>query len=56
VIMVNMVGKRFYDETAAGFSGNQYGQIRPYVPHSYVNARNVQPGQFHQRRASRHPW
>jgi succinate dehydrogenase/fumarate reductase flavoprotein subunit len=41
VIMVNMAGKRFYDETAGDFSGNQYNQIKPYVPHSYVNSQNV---------------
>jgi len=41
VILVNMAGKRFYDETAGDYSGNQYNQIRPYFPHSYVNSQNV---------------
>ena len=41
VIMVNMIGKRFYDETGSDFPGNQYNQIKNYVPHSYVNAKNV---------------
>ena len=42
VIMVNMIGKRFYDETGPDFPGNQYNQIKNYVPHSYLNARNIQ--------------
>ena len=42
VIMVNMIGKRFYDETGADFPGNQYNQIKNYVPHSYLNARNIE--------------
>jgi succinate dehydrogenase/fumarate reductase flavoprotein subunit len=41
VIMVNMIGKRFYDETGADFPGNQYNQIKNYVPHSYLNSRNI---------------
>ena len=41
VIMVNMIGKRFYDETGADFPGNQYNQIKNYVPHSYRNSKNV---------------
>jgi succinate dehydrogenase/fumarate reductase flavoprotein subunit len=41
VITVNMLGKRFYDETGDDFTGNQYNQIRPYFPASYVNAKNV---------------
>ena len=41
VILVNMIGKRFYDETASDFSGNQYNQIKPYLPHSYRNSANV---------------
>jgi succinate dehydrogenase/fumarate reductase flavoprotein subunit len=41
VIMVNMIGKRFYDETGSDFSGNQYNQIKNYVPHSYINSKNA---------------
>lgn len=41
VIMVNMIGTRFYDETGDDFTGNQYNQVRPYHPQSYVNAANV---------------
>jgi len=41
VILVNMAGKRFYDETAGDYSGNQYNQIKPYFPHNYVNSKNI---------------
>ena len=41
VIMLNMLGKRFYDETGDDFTGNQYNQINPYYPGSYLNAKNV---------------
>jgi succinate dehydrogenase/fumarate reductase flavoprotein subunit len=41
VILVNMAGRRFYDETAGDFSGNQYNQIEPYFPHSYLNSQNI---------------
>ena len=41
VIHVNMIGKRFYDETAGQFGTNSAGSVRPYVPNSYLNAKNV---------------
>ncbi len=41
VILVNMLGKRFYDETGGGYPGNRYNTVSPYFPHSYRNARNV---------------
>jgi succinate dehydrogenase/fumarate reductase flavoprotein subunit len=41
VILVNMLGKRFYAETGAKFSGNNYNSIDPYVPDSYRNGRQV---------------
>jgi succinate dehydrogenase/fumarate reductase flavoprotein subunit len=41
VIMVNMIGQRFYDETGPDFPGNQYNQIKDYVPHSYRNSKNI---------------
>jgi len=41
LILVNMVGKRFYDETAPQYSSNDYASIRPYVQGSYLNAKNV---------------
>jgi succinate dehydrogenase/fumarate reductase flavoprotein subunit len=40
-IMVNMLGRRFYDETGFGFTANDYGSITPYVEGSYLNAKNV---------------
>jgi len=41
VITVNMLGRRFYDETGDDFTGNQYNQINPYTQGSYRNAKNV---------------
>ncbi len=41
VILVNMLGKRFYDETGGQFTSNDYGSIKPYVQASYLNAKNV---------------
>ena len=41
VVLVNMLGKRFYDETGDDFTGNQHNQINPYHPGSYLNAKNV---------------
>jgi succinate dehydrogenase/fumarate reductase flavoprotein subunit len=40
VILVNMLGKRFYDETAGHFRYNTYQSTNPYEPHSYLNAKN----------------
>ena len=37
-ILVNMIGKRFYDETGPQFSANDVGSINPYTPSSYLNA------------------
>ena len=42
VILVNQVGKRFYDETKGDVPhGNLGGQITPYTPNDYRNAENV---------------
>ena len=41
VILVNMIGKRFYDETGPQYSANDYKSIDPYVPSSYRNAKNL---------------
>jgi succinate dehydrogenase/fumarate reductase flavoprotein subunit len=41
VITVNMLGKRFYDETGPQFTSNDFGSIDPYVQDSYLNAKNV---------------
>jgi succinate dehydrogenase/fumarate reductase flavoprotein subunit len=40
-IMVNMLGQRFYDETGQAFTSNNYNSVKPYVPGSYLNARNI---------------
>ena len=56
LILVNMLGKRFYDETGEQFIGNNYNSIDPYVPGSYLNAKNINynPQQLHQRGDGRH--
>ena len=56
VILVNMLGRRFYDETGGQFTANNYKAIDPYAPGSYLNAKNhqIQSEQFHQRGAGRH--
>jgi hypothetical protein len=41
VILVNQAGRRFYDETAGQFTSNSYKSLDPYVPGSYLNAKNV---------------
>ena len=41
VILVNMLGQRFYDETAGNFTGNNYDSIKPYIQGSYLNAVNI---------------
>jgi FAD binding domain len=42
VILVNQVGKRFYDETKGDVPhGNHGGQLTPYTPNDYRNAENV---------------
>jgi hypothetical protein len=40
VILVNMLGKRFYDETGPQFDSNDYNSINPYTQDSYLNAKN----------------
>ena len=39
VILVNMLGKRFYDETAGQYTSNSYGRVDPYTPYSYRNGK-----------------
>jgi succinate dehydrogenase/fumarate reductase flavoprotein subunit len=48
VILVNMLGKRFYDECGHHFNYNTYMSTNPYEPHSYLNAKNAKynPGNF----------
>ena len=41
LILVNMIGNRFYDETGKQYTGNTYKGIDPYEPYSYLNAKNV---------------
>ena len=41
VILVNMLGKRFYDETGRQFTPNLFGSFAPYEPGSYRNATAV---------------
>src|SRR5437588_6410994 len=41
VILVNAIGRRFYDETGGGYPGNRYNTVSPYFPHNYRNAKNV---------------
>jgi succinate dehydrogenase/fumarate reductase flavoprotein subunit len=40
-ILVNMLGRRFYDETGGQFTANNAGDIKPYVHGSYLNAKNI---------------
>jgi succinate dehydrogenase/fumarate reductase flavoprotein subunit len=41
VILVNMIGKRFYDETVDQYVSNNYEAVRDYVYGSWRNAANV---------------
>jgi succinate dehydrogenase/fumarate reductase flavoprotein subunit len=41
VILVNMAGKRFYDETSPQFSSNDVKSVDPYTQGSYRNAKNA---------------
>jgi hypothetical protein len=40
-IMVNMIGKRFYDETGPQYTANNYKSLDPYTQASYLNAKNI---------------
>ena len=41
LIMVNMLGKRFYDETSGGFTANDYDLIKPYTQYGWRNAKDI---------------
>jgi succinate dehydrogenase/fumarate reductase flavoprotein subunit len=41
VILVNMLGKRFYDETSGQYIANNYNSLDPYVQGSWLNAKNL---------------
>ncbi len=43
LILVNQVGKRFYDETKGDYPhGNVYNEIHPYEPHDYRNSERIE--------------
>jgi len=42
VILVNMLGKRFYDETGGQFIANNYNSLDPYVQGSWRNAKSIE--------------
>jgi succinate dehydrogenase/fumarate reductase flavoprotein subunit len=42
LILVNLLGKRFYDETGGPYIANNYNSIDPYVQGSWRNGRNMQ--------------
>jgi FAD binding domain-containing protein len=41
LILVNQAGLRFYDETKGQYTANNYGDVKPYAPDSYLNAANT---------------
>jgi succinate dehydrogenase/fumarate reductase flavoprotein subunit len=41
VVLVNLIGKRFYDETAGNYTSNSHGRVDPYTPHSHLNLSNT---------------
>jgi succinate dehydrogenase/fumarate reductase flavoprotein subunit len=41
LVLVNMIGNRFYDETAHQFSSGDYESMLPYVPRNWHNGRNL---------------
>jgi len=42
LILVNQVGRRFYDETKGDYpTGNKFKDVDPYTPASYHNAANI---------------
>ncbi|HVA12728.1 MAG TPA: FAD-dependent oxidoreductase [Stellaceae bacterium] len=41
VITVNLLGRRFYDETCKQFTANNYNSVKPYVHGHYLNAENI---------------
>ena len=56
VILVNMLGQRFYDETAGNYTANNYGRVDPYTPYSHLNLTQhdqLEPERLDQRGAGR---
>jgi succinate dehydrogenase/fumarate reductase flavoprotein subunit len=41
VILVNMLGERFYDETGEQFTANNLNRVNPYVAGDWRNAKNI---------------
>ncbi|HTV29397.1 MAG TPA: FAD-dependent oxidoreductase [Xanthobacteraceae bacterium] len=41
LILVNILGRRFYDETGGQFTANDYNSVHPYTQGSYLNAKNA---------------
>jgi len=41
LVLVNMIGHRFYDETARQYTSANYESMLPYVPHNWHNGRNL---------------
>jgi hypothetical protein len=41
LILVNMIGRRFYDETAPQFSANDTGDVNPYTQGDWRNVKSV---------------
>jgi succinate dehydrogenase/fumarate reductase flavoprotein subunit len=41
VVLVNMLGRRFYDETCGPYGHNTTGSVNPYVHGDYRNARDI---------------
>jgi hypothetical protein len=41
IVLVNMIGQRFYDETAHQFSSGNYESMLPYLPRNWRNGRNL---------------
>lgn len=37
VVLVNLLGQRFYDETAGNYTSNSHGRIDPYAHYSHLN-------------------
>ena len=42
LILVNMLGKRFYDETGGQYIANNYNSLDPYVQGNWRNAKNLE--------------
>ena len=41
LILVNMLGQRFYDETGGQYIANNYNSLDPYLQGSWLNAKNL---------------